>query len=302
MSNGNREQKRRAKRKAERLARRVAEQLARQQAEQPQDRLPSVANKEIQPPRQKPVDMWLSVGALAVAVILYMLPKSSVVVVAGLVFIFGLLAHPVWHFWWIEDALWRRLTALIALIGALFYIGYASWPTRSTDQARIAIADILLVPPEKQPKDQTQSPAPYINFWYGNFGNKPAYDVSNYVRWTITDHPLSRGDEFTIQDKMHKEFDYEKELKKQAKQTIYPGPARQWFSLPNNPMEMTGLTESLPLVRLGYRRLYVFVLTKFRDDNMENNEVGVSEMCSYFHGDLVVRHNCGRIGMSLRPR
>jgi hypothetical protein len=76
----------------------------------------------------KPIDRWLGLGAAAMSVALFLLPKTPIVVVICLGLIFALLAHPAWHFWWIEDVAWRRILALMGLLAFLFVIGYFSWP------------------------------------------------------------------------------------------------------------------------------------------------------------------------------
>jgi len=65
---------------------------------------------------------------LAVGIALYLLPKTPGVILICLVLIFLLLALPIWNFWWIEKALWRRALALLALLGFLAFVGRVSWP------------------------------------------------------------------------------------------------------------------------------------------------------------------------------
>jgi hypothetical protein len=76
----------------------------------------------------KPIDRWLGLGATVVGILLYLLSKTPEVVVGCLVAILVLLLHPVWNFWWIEDATWRRASAVAVLIAALALVGYVSWP------------------------------------------------------------------------------------------------------------------------------------------------------------------------------
>jgi len=65
-----------------------------------------------------------------VGLVTYLIPeKSPSVIVFCLVVMFGLAAHPVWYFWWVEKKLWRRLAALGFTGAALLYLAYRSWPS-----------------------------------------------------------------------------------------------------------------------------------------------------------------------------
>jgi len=83
-----------------------------------------------QPPGgHKPVDRWLGILIGLVGMITYLIPdKTPPVIVGSLVIMFCLAAHPVWNFWWVEEKICRRLTALVVISGALIYLGYRSWP------------------------------------------------------------------------------------------------------------------------------------------------------------------------------
>ncbi len=79
-------------------------------------RLGMVANN-----RKKPIDRWLSLGALAVGGALYLLPKTEPVIIGCCLLIWGSLAHPFIKFWWIEDRKWRQFfAATILTIGVVF--------------------------------------------------------------------------------------------------------------------------------------------------------------------------------------
>jgi hypothetical protein len=79
-------------------------------------------------PKQKPLDRWLALGSIAVGILFFLLPKSPSVIVGSLVAIAALLLFPIWNFWWIEDAVWRRIGALAALVLALVIVGAFVWP------------------------------------------------------------------------------------------------------------------------------------------------------------------------------
>jgi len=80
----------------------------------------------------KPIDRWLAYAAIAVGVILYLAPKSPAVVIGCVILIFGLLAYPIWNFWIIEDALWRRLLALLLLASCSVGLAAYAWPPPPT--------------------------------------------------------------------------------------------------------------------------------------------------------------------------
>src|SRR3989338_4160948 len=77
---------------------------------------------------QKPVDRWLSLFGVALSAVFFLIPKISWIVLLCLFMIFGLLIHPLWNFWWIEERLWRKIVACSFLILVLGLLGYISWP------------------------------------------------------------------------------------------------------------------------------------------------------------------------------
>jgi len=77
---------------------------------------------------RKPIDLWLFIGSLVAGIILYVLPKTPLVIIVLLTASFLLLIYPVWNFWWIEKAIWSRILALGVVALALAGIGYSSWP------------------------------------------------------------------------------------------------------------------------------------------------------------------------------
>jgi hypothetical protein len=110
---------------------------------------------------EKPVDLWLSIGSLVVGIILYVLPKTPLVIIALLTLAFLLLIHVAWNFWWIEKALWRKTLALVVLALALTGIGYSSWPTAPQQIAEIKQPEIKTPPPpaisDSKPKPNKQA-------------------------------------------------------------------------------------------------------------------------------------------------
>jgi hypothetical protein len=77
---------------------------------------------------RKPLDMWLFIAGLVVGAILYLLPKTPLMVILLVVLCFLLLIHPIWNFWWIEGRRWRRLSAITLLVMLWFLIAIAAWP------------------------------------------------------------------------------------------------------------------------------------------------------------------------------
>src|SRR5438105_4759348 len=85
----------------------------------------------------KPIDRWLTLGGVAMAILLFLFAKTSLIVVLCAVALFALLIHPVWNFWWIEKRRVRQFffTGLL-FIGCLL-IGYKAWPTNEQEQPQI---------------------------------------------------------------------------------------------------------------------------------------------------------------------
>ena len=105
---------------------------------------------------KKPNDLSLFIGGLVASIILYVLPKTPLVIIALLTLSFLLLIHPVWNFQWIEEKLWRRIVALGVVVLVLAGIGYSSWPT--------APQQIAEKQPEiKQPEIKPPPPSPAVS-------------------------------------------------------------------------------------------------------------------------------------------
>jgi hypothetical protein len=76
------------------------------------------------PQSQKPIDRWLALGGIVLGIVLFLVPKSPVVVGVLLGIVFLLMVHPIWTFWWMEDYLPRRIAGLIALATVLTIAGF----------------------------------------------------------------------------------------------------------------------------------------------------------------------------------
>jgi hypothetical protein len=76
----------------------------------------------------KPIDRWLGLGSIVVAIALFLLAKTPALVICSVSAIFLLLLHPMLNFWWIERTRARRAIAVVCLVAMCFLIGRASWP------------------------------------------------------------------------------------------------------------------------------------------------------------------------------
>jgi predicted secreted protein len=90
---------------------------------------------------KKPVDRWLGLVGIAVGIIFGFLPKTPLVVVFWLVVTFALLVHPIWNFWWVERAAYRRVAALIVLTVILTGIGWTTWPPAAQEAVKQPAAE-----------------------------------------------------------------------------------------------------------------------------------------------------------------
>ena len=80
---------------------------------------------------KKPIELWLFLWGIVVGLIVYLAPqKTPSVILVCLVIMFLLLAIPLWNFWWIEKAWWRRLFAYATLASILFFYGQLVWPSK----------------------------------------------------------------------------------------------------------------------------------------------------------------------------
>jgi hypothetical protein len=93
--------------------------------------------------REKPIDRWLAVGGIAAGILLFLAPKTPPVIISLLIIVFALLIHPIWHFWWIEAELWRKLASTILFVLALGWFGRISWPPESTGFWQTIAAPVL---------------------------------------------------------------------------------------------------------------------------------------------------------------
>jgi len=78
---------------------------------------------------KKPTDRLLGIFFGLMGFVLYLIPEKTPTVVALCVLaMLGLAIHPVWYFWWVEEKLWRRISALGLLCVGLIGFGCFAWP------------------------------------------------------------------------------------------------------------------------------------------------------------------------------
>jgi hypothetical protein len=82
---------------------------------------------------EKPVDRWLGLVGIAVGIVFFLLPKTQIIVAIALMSIFGLLFRPLWNFWWIENSIIRRVSAMVLFLVALGIVGNYSWPSATAE-------------------------------------------------------------------------------------------------------------------------------------------------------------------------
>lgn len=89
--------------------------------------------------QEKPIDRWLALAGVAVGLILFLVPRSSVSVSVCAAMLFALLLHPIWNMWWIEAALSRRLFALGLWSLCCAFVGFVAWPSAQSVDLRVQV-------------------------------------------------------------------------------------------------------------------------------------------------------------------
>lgn len=75
------------------------------------------------------MDLWLACGLGVLAIIMYLLPnKTPLIIVIFLVIAFGLSFYIVWTFPWLKESLGRRLAGLLFIAACLCMFGDYVWP------------------------------------------------------------------------------------------------------------------------------------------------------------------------------
>ncbi|MEW6713732.1 MAG: hypothetical protein AB1306_01400, partial [Nitrospirota bacterium] len=73
-------------------------------------------------------------GAIAVGILYFWIPKTTTTLVISLGLIFFLLIHPLWNFWWVEKSRFRQITFVSFLLILLIALGFIAWPSGDVQQ------------------------------------------------------------------------------------------------------------------------------------------------------------------------
>jgi hypothetical protein len=75
---------------------------------------------------------------------------------------------------------------------------------------------------------------------------------------------------------------------------VQPGAMpRHFFSYPDSDSEIAQMKELSSDVLAEKKRLYLFVVMKYRDDKLPKNQIRITEFCGLFIGNFDMWHNCG---------
>jgi hypothetical protein len=70
-------------------------------------------------------------------------------------------------------------------------------------------------------------------------------------------------------------------------------PPKHYFTAPQEDDQIAQLGAAAPDVLAGKKRLYLFVVMKYRDSALPNDRIRVTEFCGWFVNTFEVWHNCG---------
>lgn len=88
----------------------------------------------------KPIDRWLTYGAIVVGIVLFLVKKTEPVIIGCCLFIWLLLLHPAAKFWWVEKRWWRQLLAIVALTAGVIWLGFNIPPDKASPEPTKEIA------------------------------------------------------------------------------------------------------------------------------------------------------------------
>jgi hypothetical protein len=93
------------------------------------DKLQAMSSKRSQSRTpDKPIDRWLMLAGVVVAILIFLLPRSTPAVIGGLILVFLFLLHPLWNLPWIDNSLFRRLICVIVVAVVLTILGFVIAP------------------------------------------------------------------------------------------------------------------------------------------------------------------------------
>ena len=161
--------------------------------------------------------------------------------------------------------------------------------------SRVEITRIAIVPPDPQ---RQRLKTGYINFHYANRGSKRAIGITHRTAVLFTKRQLSVEELAYEQRHVYEGFDYARATAKDKGQGLYHNSDPLFFTTPDGSEQDRDRAEMLekylPELRIGNPvYLYLFVVTKFRDEDASTSRIGVSETCALYFEDHIVNHRCG---------
>ena len=200
-------------------------------------------------------------------------------IIAGALYIASLNTKTV--FSWFKFVPW--------VLGVIFFllVGFGlSLKPDTKEHSRLAITSIEVVP-----ADKGNLGFPYINVYFTNHGS---ISLSGYAYSTHsfdTDAVLNQEQANRLQD------DVLARLKGNELNQIevYPHDPIRLFTVPDRKGPDADIfTKTIKDVLERRAALYFLVAFRYRDRNMPKGVSGITEACSAWGSDLVMRHDCGR--------
>jgi hypothetical protein len=226
-----------------------------------------------QPKTPKPIDRWLGIGIAIVSVILYLLPKTIPVVIGCVVLMFVMGLHPLWNFWWIEERLWRRITALVMFSSMLLIIGIKAVAPEKTGSTAVSV-----------PTPASSPAVPAVPAGFVRFLGQVIDGYAPMMQENQTDAPLDNVQLQVIESVPNSETDWDHGIVVWQKD-IEIGTCRARLT--------TGLPDRFPVG--GQKRLFfhIFMMTRLQTyrETMKlvrtSNREYAAELNFYRGGDLV---------------
>jgi len=162
-------------------------------------------------------------------------------------------------------------------------LGRSRWP-RETGSSRISVANV--VPLDKS----ADAPFAGVNVYYENVGSIPVACAIHRTVLVIPPAPLTPD-----QTEAYLRAAESVPFQCVEGNEIQPNAPKNFFSSPDRPgPEADNLTNHFADIVAGRTGLYVVVVFKYKDRNLPDNKIRVTEFCGYFTGTVEIWHNCGR--------
>lgn len=157
----------------------------------------------------------------------------------------------------------------------------------SSDQARLEINNIAAI--KRTSNGQSELA---FNFFYDNYGHLPSLGLVHRVMLLTSEADLTK-EQLDNAQKQAQEV-RATPLFDEPVTEFYPGaPPRHYFTAPDNEEGMIRAAKELEAINNGTKRIYFFVVLKYRDRSMPISTIAVSELCGWFSGTFEAWHNCG---------